>query len=254
MASDLPEIDHVPGALLARGREATILELGPGRVLRRYATARDVTREVAVMRHVGRHGFPVPVVHGTYVDPAGVTTGVVLERVEGPSLVEAALSGRTTAAEVGRVLARLHDRLHRIPLDGLPPLPDAEPAQPGDVVVHLDLHPANVLLAPAGPVLIDWANARTGPATLDTGVSALTVAAALIAGVPRDSGDVAALEIPDGFLGQVLDAFLVALAESPLPSLDRAAWVLDVTAAQPPAVVRDALALVRRRLQRGAAS
>jgi aminoglycoside phosphotransferase (APT) family kinase protein len=34
-------------------------------------------------------------------------------------------------------------------------------------LVHFDLHPANVLLGPDGPVLIDWTNARAGDPDAD---------------------------------------------------------------------------------------
>jgi Ser/Thr protein kinase RdoA (MazF antagonist) len=34
----------------------------------------------------------------------------------------------------------------------------------GDEVLHLDLHPANVMLTSSGPVVIDGTNARAGPA------------------------------------------------------------------------------------------
>lgn len=247
MAGDLPLIDDVPGALLARGREATVHELGPGRVLRRYDDGRDVTRELAVMAHVARHGFRVPAVHGRHVDVRGRTTGMVLERVDGPSLVEAALAGRLTPAEAGRTLARLHHELHRVPVAGLPPLPDAAPAGPGDVVVHLDLHPANVLVGDAGPVVVDWANARTAAATLDTGVTALTLAAAALAGVPSDAGSVTRHVVPPPFVRTLLEAFLADLEQPPLPSLDRAAAVLGLAGAQPPDVVHAAVLLVRAR-------
>lgn len=116
--------------------------------------------------------------------------------------------------------------------------------------MHLDLHPANVLLAADGPVLIDWGIARTGPATLDTAMTALTLAAAVVAGVPRDAGDVAALDIPAAFVSAALDAYLAALPEPPTAALERAASVLDMAGAQPPDVVRAALVLVRGALGR----
>ena len=250
-----PLVTAVPGRLLARGREATVHELHGGRVLRRYDDRRDVTGEVAVMRHVADHGFPVPAVHGLYVDTDGRVSGMVLERVDGPSLVEAAVRGDVDPGQAGPVLAGLHEQLHRIPVEGLPPSSQWAPSgsaaassrtvRAGDVVVHLDLHPANVLLADGEPVVIDWSIARTGPATLDTAMTAMTLAAAAIAGIPGDAGDVSRLVVSPEFLTSILESYVAALSEPPTPSLERAVWVLDRIGAQPPGVVRAASELVR---------
>lgn len=243
-----PLIDLPPGRLLARGREAAIHELDAGRVVRRYDDARDVTAEVAVMQHVARHGFRVPAVHGLHVDADGRRSGMVLERIDGPSLIEAALRGGVELAEVGRTLARLHESLHRVPVVGLPEPASGPASSQGDVVVHLDLHPANVMLDGDVPVVIDWAMARTAPATLDTAMTAMTLGAAAVAGIPGDAGDVARLAVPPSAVRSVLDAYLSALPAPPTASLERAAAVLDLVGAQPPDVVRAALGVVRRAL------
>ncbi|GEA86850.1 phosphotransferase [Cellulomonas cellasea] len=244
--SDLPPVtDEPPGPLLARGREATVHELGPGRVLRRYDDARDVTTEVTVMRHVARHGVRVPHVHAVRPDADGRLTGMVLERLDGPTLVEAALAGAVEPGDAGRLLARLHADLHRVPVDGLPTDLGPPAREPGHVVVHLDLHPANVVLVRGEPVVIDWAIARTGPATLDTAMTALTLACAVVDGVPADAGDVARLGVPTWFVTTVLDAYLAALPEPPTPSLDRAAAIRDTFGAHPPGVVQAGAEVVR---------
>jgi aminoglycoside phosphotransferase (APT) family kinase protein len=41
----------------------------------------------------------------------------------------------------------------------------------GDRLVHLDLHPENVLLSPNGPVVIDWSNAARGDADDDVALT-----------------------------------------------------------------------------------
>ena len=51
------------------------------------------------------------------------------------------------------------------------------------VLVHRDLHPMNVILTSAGPVIIDWEGAARGPAILDV---ALTWAIVGFSDVPEN--------------------------------------------------------------------
>jgi Ser/Thr protein kinase RdoA (MazF antagonist) len=146
--------------LIARGRDADVFAVDGSRVLRRYRAGGDTTREAAVMRHVAGHGYPVPRVH----QAAG--PDLVLERVHGPTLLAALVSGEVAVRAGAELLADLHVTLHAVP-----PRPAA-----GQGVVHLDLHPGNVLLGPAGPVVIDWRNAVDGPPELDLAVTALIMA------------------------------------------------------------------------------
>jgi Ser/Thr protein kinase RdoA (MazF antagonist) len=145
---------------IAYGRDADVFALGPSRVLRRYRAGGDTTHEAAVMRHVASFGYPVPSVF----EASG--PDLVLERVAGPTLLAALVAGSVEARETAEVLGDLHARLHAVP-------PRAGAEEP---VVHLDLHPDNVILGPEGPVLIDWRNATDGPAALDLAVTALVLA------------------------------------------------------------------------------
>jgi aminoglycoside phosphotransferase (APT) family kinase protein len=142
--------------LIAEGRASEIFDLGDGRVLRRFKKGGSPEREALVMRHALAHGFPVPEVFDVAAD------SLVLERIEGPTMLEAVFAQRATLAEHTRVLVRLHDELHRIEApEGLAAVGE------GDRLLHLDLHPENVILSRAGPVVIDWANARRGAPALD---------------------------------------------------------------------------------------
>jgi tRNA A-37 threonylcarbamoyl transferase component Bud32 len=142
--------------LIAAGRASEILDLGDGRVLRRFKAGGDPEREALVMRHARERGYPVPEVFEVGPD------SLVLERIEGPTMFDVLAERPAEMDEHARLLARLHDDLHALEApDGLPALGE------GGRIVHLDLHPANVILSPAGPVVIDWANARRGEALLD---------------------------------------------------------------------------------------
>ena len=155
--ADAPLDPSALGPLIARGRDAEVYAVGEDRVARRLPTPRDLTGEAAVMEHVRSAGYPVPRVWR--VAPGEV----VLERVEGPTMLDDLGSHPWRVDRHARTLADLHRRLHRIPA----PTDLAAHPWPGEVVLHLDLHPANVILAPAGPVVIDWTNARRGGAGAD---------------------------------------------------------------------------------------
>lgn len=131
-----------------------------------------------------------------------------------------------------------------MPVAGLV-LPGVPAPAPGEVVVHLDLHPANILLAADGePVVSDWAVARTAAPALDTAMTALTIAATAVAGVPEGAGDVTRLVIPASWLHAVLRSCLRAVAAPPTPALQQAADLLGLVGAHATDTLRTALDLV----------
>jgi len=142
--------------VIAEGRASEILDLGGGSLLRRFKTGGNPEREALVMRQALEQGYPVPRV---FEVGAG---SLVIERVEGPTMLQALFADPSSLAEQARTLAQLHDALHAIEAPAsLRALGD------GDRLLHFDLHPENVILGPAGPVVIDWANACRGEGPLD---------------------------------------------------------------------------------------
>nr|WP_330340388.1 hypothetical protein [Streptomyces sp. NBC_00557] len=97
------------------------------------------------MTYVRQHGCPDP-----RVRPTGSRTELVMERLSGPTLLEALGDGRVSAQDAGALLASLLRRLHAVP--------GRDPADPHSRVLHLDPHPGNVMLTPAGPRVMDWSN------------------------------------------------------------------------------------------------
>jgi Ser/Thr protein kinase RdoA (MazF antagonist) len=139
--------------LIGAGRASEIFDLGDGRVLRRGGRP---VREALAMRHAAAHGYPVPAVLEVRDE------GLVLEFVDGPTMLADVL------AEPGRLedhavrFARLHARLLEIPA----------PQEWGDGrLLHMDFHPDNVMLSSRGPVVIDWSNARAGDPALDVAMT-----------------------------------------------------------------------------------
>ncbi|WP_151484265.1 phosphotransferase [Streptomyces albicerus] len=172
-------------------------------VLRRYRNGHgDAPAEAAVMEHVRRHGYPVPRVRAV-----GARSDLVMERLSGPTMAEAVVAGELTVQEAGSTLARLLRDLHAVP--------PRRATDPAVRVLHLDLHPENVLLTPAGPMVIDWDNADEGSPGLDWSMSAVILAQVAVDDDPRaplvremlaallaDCPDPALLTGPDGGLGR----------------------------------------------------
>ena len=152
------------GPLLASGRDCDIYEHGPNTVLRRARTGRSLELEARVMAYLHGHGYPVPAVEEVSEDG----TDLVMERVDGPSMVQAIESSPWTVRRQGRLLGDLHRRLHDLAApDFLPPAPIGA----GERLVHLDLHPLNVLIGRRGPVVIDWTGASVGDPDVDVALA-----------------------------------------------------------------------------------
>jgi aminoglycoside phosphotransferase (APT) family kinase protein len=167
-----------PGPLLASGRDADIFEYGEGLVLRRSRDGRSIASEAQTMEYLHAQGYPVPAVHEVSDDG----TDLVMERIDGVSMVEAVGRAPWKVRQFGKLLASLHERLHALPApDFLHPALVGR----GDCIVHLDLHPLNVMIAESGPVVIDWTGASLGDPDIDVGLAWVLMAAG---------------EIPDGGL------------------------------------------------------
>jgi aminoglycoside phosphotransferase (APT) family kinase protein len=138
--------------VIASGRASEIVDFGDGRVLRRFKEGGRPDREAEVMKHARAHGFPVPEVLDVLAD------GLVLERIDGPTMLTDLRLAPWRGNRHARTLAELHTRLHKIDFEG-------------GQLLHLDLHPGNVILSRRGPVVIDWTNARAGDPALDIAVT-----------------------------------------------------------------------------------
>jgi aminoglycoside phosphotransferase (APT) family kinase protein len=197
-----------PGPLIGSGRAADVYALGDAQVLRRYKTAHSCAAEADLMRYLREAGYPVPEVFA----------------VDGPDLVMRRLDGRDMLADLAsrpwrvaghaRTLARLHDQLHQISA----PAWLARPVGPGGRVLHLDLHPGNVMLTADGPFVIDWTNGCAGEAGADVAMAYLIMASSDVDGLPSWLAPLA------GWLRRLfLRRFLAAVRDDMRPQLARAA-------------------------------
>jgi Ser/Thr protein kinase RdoA (MazF antagonist) len=147
-----------PGPLVGTGRAADVYDIGNGRVLRRYRTDHDSTIEAAGMRAAWAAGYPVPEVF----EADG--RDLVMERVAGPTMLKELGDRPWRYGRIADQLAELHTRLAGLRIE-----PAELPVrfEPAECLVHLDLHPGNVMLTSRGPVVIDWSNAGMGPRGAD---------------------------------------------------------------------------------------
>ena len=177
--------------LVAEGRTAEVFAYGEGRVLKLDRPDWNGLSEFegGVLSGLSDAGVPVARPHGT-VTVEG-RSGVILERVDGPSLMEVLLAAsRDEAEELAERFAALQLEINSIALEGLPDLvprlrgelevtvPDAELRgelfglladldDGGRGVCHYDFHPMNVLVGPDGWVVIDWLTVAAGPPAAD---------------------------------------------------------------------------------------
>ncbi len=150
-----------PGKLIASGRDGDIFEFGAGLVVRKTRDGRSLEREARTIQYMEAHGYPVPRVEE--VRAGG--TELVMERLVGPMMMDAMLKAPQSIPRHTRMLADLLDQLHEITAPDWLPEIDAD----GDRVLHLDLHPMNVMMTARGPVVIDWPNAGRGHPLTDVG-------------------------------------------------------------------------------------
>ncbi|MFJ2514857.1 phosphotransferase [Streptomyces griseoviridis] len=160
--------------LIARGRDADVYALDGARVLRRYRHGGPTAREARLMTDLAARGYPVPTVY----EVSGAD--LVLERLDGPTMLDVLAAQPWRGRSLGRTLGGLLDRLHALPAPAW--LPGRFGTGGDDRVLHLDLHPGNVVLTGRGPVVIDWRDARAGDPAADVAMTLVIIGSAELPG------------------------------------------------------------------------
>ena len=246
--------------LLAEGRTAEVYAYGEGQVLKldRPDWNGLSTFEATVLGALAEAGLPVAHQRGT-VTVEG-RSGVLLDRVDGPPLLQElaeaspreldALAGRfvalqlhcneTTVGGLPELVPRLgaeigasvsDDALRRELLHLLGTLDDG-----GRGVVHFDFHPNNVLVGPRGWVIIDWITVAAGPSAAD-------LARTLVLWGRRSTGPVGQFlrgvrregQARRGLAGEDLDAWIRVVAAARVAEGfegEERAWLLRVASGE----------------------
>jgi aminoglycoside phosphotransferase (APT) family kinase protein len=127
------------------------------------------------MDYLRGRGYPVPAVERVSDDGRDL----VMEHIEGRSMVEALGRAPWSVRAQAKTLADLHHRLHDLEA---PDFLDPAPVGSGSRVLHLDLHPLNVILGPNGPIVIDWTGASAGDPAMDVALAWILMSAGEIPG------------------------------------------------------------------------
>ena len=163
------------GPLIASGRSADVFDQGDGTVLRRYRIEHDTELEARVMIWLRDEGVPVPEVHtASHLD-------LVMDRISGPTMLEDLERRPWMMLAHARTLAALQRRFNSLSAPDWFPKSADVPA--GSSVVHLDLHPMNVMLGERGPVIIDWTNAGSGQGSFDAAMTYVLMSAFEASGI-----------------------------------------------------------------------
>ena len=168
----------------APGQVVKLFKAGVSHLLGRH--------EVRMIRAVRAAGVPVPEVFGEVTLDGRF--GIVMQRLDGPTLWHLSRTGAVTFEQAGAIVAALAMSVHKTPPppevlslreymeaelrhdDGKVPkhiatdiLALIDRLPPGDGLCHCDLSPGNVIMTAEGPKLVDWTFAMRGPAALDLG-------------------------------------------------------------------------------------
>ena len=183
------------GEKIGEGAFSEAYAWAPGQVVKLFkaGVSRQFGRhEVRMIRAVLAAGLPVPEVFGEVTLDGRF--GIVLQRLDGPTLWQLSRTGAVTFEQAGAIVAALAMSVHKTPPppevlslreymeaelrhdDGKVPkhiatdiLALIDRLPPGDGLCHCDLSPGNVIMTAEGPKLVDWTFAMRAPAAVDLG-------------------------------------------------------------------------------------
>jgi hypothetical protein len=148
------------GEKIGEGAYSEAYAWAPGQVVKLFKSGlpRRMPRfEVRMIRAVLAAGVPVPEVFGEVTLDGRF--GIVLQRLDGPTLLQLSRTGAVTFEQAGAIVAALAMSIHKTP----PPPEVLSLRDYMDSSLRLDGSPAE------GPKLVDWVGVMRAPAALDLG-------------------------------------------------------------------------------------
>jgi Ser/Thr protein kinase RdoA (MazF antagonist) len=182
---------------LARGRNAEVLATGDGRALKLYRPGYSMRAIETELRHARiAHALGIPSPRAEGIIGSNGRHGILFERCAGPTLFDLVAREEGPVARLAQTYFDVQRSIHACPGEALPDLRDRLAARiararrasaalrvralaalarlpGGTAACHGDFHPANVIMTPDGPVVIDWVDAGRGDPALDVARSLL---------------------------------------------------------------------------------
>jgi aminoglycoside phosphotransferase (APT) family kinase protein len=226
------QVGRQVGDVVARGTRSTVHAYGPGAVVKVPVPSTPegwIQYEARYSEAARAVGAPAARLLG--MEQIGGRAASVWEHVEGTSMWQLVVDRPDLSAELGRQLAdiqqslfvlvppvtlprqrdRLVSKIRRTAATLDPSLGRALDLMPPDVggprLCHGDLHPSNVILGSAGPVIVDWFDASRGDPIADIARSSLTLLSDGASPPPHLPGSDRAT------LARLTEAYLVRLEE-----------------------------------------
>lgn len=234
------------GAKIGEGATAEVHAWAPGRVIKLFRSGvphRISMHEARMTRAVFLSGASAPEVFDEVT--INGRSGLVIARLDGPTLLQVTKSREVSHAEAGAILAGVLHSVHGTPPPAdMPFLRDhivsglqrargilsnrviagilalIDRLSPGDGLCHGDPNPGNVIMTADGPKLVDWTGAMRAPAALDLASAhvILTELAPSIADDPKRPPAInAAMQATYAALDRTSHLALAALVKPYLP-------------------------------------
>ena len=171
---------------LAISVSASVYEWKDGQVLKLFHQKSPFNANELAAINAASAYLPVPVVIDGMIEVDG-REGIVLERIDGPTMAEYVMNRPGSEIECATQMADLHAEMHRLDVSaslgfdthyfltliiniknglssdmGTAVMEILDRLPGGDALCHGDFYPNNIIMANDGPVIIDWTTGSRG--------------------------------------------------------------------------------------------
>lgn len=176
---------------IAHGATAAIYKIGEDRIFKKFIDSKpdsSIDNEYYCSKVAEGLSLGAPKIYERVNDERG--RGIIMEYIQGKTLLELLASGELELSEALRMLAQCQCRVNACPGAPFPKAKDVLPARilwsktlsdpakaklveilralpDGDRLCHTDLHPGNIMMTSAGLRIIDWCDAMCAPVWAD---------------------------------------------------------------------------------------